>query len=199
MDRPETTTPPPVDTAALAEDAADQTAACAGIQPLMGGAVVGAAAAAAERQNARKQAERATVVTPNLADQRHDVAAGRDLPPYERGIEVRDHVLDADDPQPTVSRVGTDNLGDGTERRDYRIVTGSDELQMRFSRPGRRGLTHEALLAVLIDRLRGFQGGATGRSRENAIVVTKLEEALHWLQARTRDRRRRGVVGIATP
>jgi len=194
MDRPETTTPPPVegdhqppvDTAALAEDAADQTAACAGIQPVMGGAVVGAAAAAAERENARKQAERATVV-------------GRDLPPYERGIEVRDHVLDADDPQPTVSRVGTDNLGDGTERRDYRVVTGSDELQMRFSRPGRRGLTNEALLAVLIDRLRGFQGGATGRSRENAIVVTKLEEALHWLQARTRDRRRRGVVGIATP
>ena len=57
------------------------------------------------------------------------------------------------------------------------------------------GITNEALLAVLIDRLRGFQGlleMKTGKqgfpSRENAIALTKLEEALLWLQKRTRDR-----------
>lgn len=59
---------------------------------------------------------------------------------------------------------------------------------------GVNGLTHEALLAVVIDRLRGFQDGAF-RCRENALALTKLEEALHWLHQRTRDRIARGVEG----
>ena len=72
------------------------------------------------------------------------------------------------------------------------------------------GLTNEALLAVLIDRMRGFQGMApvhvTPMSRlathpapfacrENAIALTHLEEALMWLQKRTLDRVKRGVEG----
>ena len=56
------------------------------------------------------------------------------------------------------------------------------------------GVTNEALLAVLIDRLRGFQNGPTS-CRENAISLTKLEEALLWLQSRSRDRVNRGVIG----
>lgn len=59
---------------------------------------------------------------------------------------------------------------------------------------GVNGLTNEVLLAVVIDRLQGFQGGAY-RCRENAIALTKIEEALMWLQARTRDRIARGVEG----
>lgn len=31
--------------------------------------------------------------------------------------------------------------------------------------------------------------------RENAIVITKLEEALMWLNKRTEDRKQRGVEG----
>jgi len=31
--------------------------------------------------------------------------------------------------------------------------------------------------------------------RENALVLTKLDEALHWLDHRTRDRETRGVEG----
>ena len=31
--------------------------------------------------------------------------------------------------------------------------------------------------------------------RENALAITKLDEALHWLQARTKDREARGVEG----
>ena len=42
------------------------------------------------------------------------------------------------------------------------------------------GVTEAALLAVLIDRLRGFQPGEYA-CRENAIQLTKLEEVLHWL------------------
>lgn len=59
---------------------------------------------------------------------------------------------------------------------------------------GTNGVTHEALLAIIIDRLRCFQKG-TYTCRENAIALTKLEEATMWLQKRTRDRMARGVEG----
>lgn len=59
---------------------------------------------------------------------------------------------------------------------------------------GTNGLTHEVLLEVLIDRLRGFQSGQYA-CRENAIALTKLEEAKMWLQSRTRERIARGVEG----
>jgi hypothetical protein len=56
------------------------------------------------------------------------------------------------------------------------------------------GITNEALLAVLIDRMRGFQAGPFV-CRENAVALTKMEEALMWLQKRTRERMARGVEG----
>lgn len=59
---------------------------------------------------------------------------------------------------------------------------------------GVNGVTIEALLAVIIDRLRSFQSGPFA-CRENAIALTKAEELLHWLQQRTIDRLRRGVEG----
>lgn len=60
------------------------------------------------------------------------------------------------------------------------------------------GLTNEALLAVTIDRMRGFQAGPY-KCRENAIALTHMEEALMWLQKRTRDRLARGVEGKNLP
>ena len=59
---------------------------------------------------------------------------------------------------------------------------------------GVNGVTHEALLAIVADRLRSFQAGPFS-CRENAIALTKIEEALHWLQQRTLARMRRGVEG----
>src|SRR4051812_40087658 len=56
------------------------------------------------------------------------------------------------------------------------------------------GATEAALLAVLIDRLRGFQSGPYS-CRENAIQLTKLEEVLHWTKARADDRAKRDVLG----
>lgn len=58
-------------------------------------------------------------------------------------------------------------------------------------------VTHEALLAILIDRLQGFQSGQYA-CRENALALTKLEEAKMWLQKRTMDRLARGVEGTHT-
>jgi hypothetical protein len=59
---------------------------------------------------------------------------------------------------------------------------------------GINGITNEALLAIVCDRLEGFQSGQY-KCRENALAITKLEEAMHWLNHRTQQRLQRGVEG----
>jgi hypothetical protein len=59
------------------------------------------------------------------------------------------------------------------------------------------GITNEALLAIVEDRLEGFQRGKFA-CRENALALTKLQEAMMWLHKRTRDRVARGVEGTHT-
>lgn len=59
---------------------------------------------------------------------------------------------------------------------------------------GVNGVTQEALLAICIDRLRSFQAGPYA-CRENALALTKMEEAQMWLLERTRRRMARGVEG----
>ena len=59
---------------------------------------------------------------------------------------------------------------------------------------GINGLTNEALLAIVIDRLEGAQEGPF-KSRYNALAITKVEEAILWLSRRTLDRMSRGVEG----
>lgn len=61
---------------------------------------------------------------------------------------------------------------------------------------GVNGVSGEALLAIVIDRIRSFQSGKYA-CRENAIALTHCEEALMWLQKRTRDRLARGVEGTS--
>src|ERR1700755_1502511 len=52
---------------------------------------------------------------------------------------------------------------------------------------GVNGITNEVLLAIIIDRLACFQSGPLA-CRENALALTKLEEAVHWLHPPTRER-----------
>lgn len=59
------------------------------------------------------------------------------------------------------------------------------------------GTTNEEVLAMLIDRLRFL--GAKLPCRENSIAITHCEEALMWLEKRTRDRAARGVEGTHAP
>ena len=56
------------------------------------------------------------------------------------------------------------------------------------------GVTDAVLLAILIDRMNGFQSGPFA-CRENAIIKTKLEECLMWTKARADERAQRGVLG----
>lgn len=62
---------------------------------------------------------------------------------------------------------------------------------------GVNGVMNEDLIAIVIDRMRGFQSGDYA-CRDNAIALTKLEEALMWLRKRTDDREARGVEGTNT-
>jgi hypothetical protein len=55
------------------------------------------------------------------------------------------------------------------------------------------GTTNEDVLAMLIDRMKYLQ--AKFPCRENAMVITKLEESLMWLEKRTSDRIKRNVEG----
>lgn len=59
---------------------------------------------------------------------------------------------------------------------------------------GVNGLTQEALLAIVIDRLRCFQAGSYS-CEANGFALTHCEAALDNLQARTRARIARGVEG----
>jgi len=56
------------------------------------------------------------------------------------------------------------------------------------------GCHHEDLISIVIDRLQSFQKSEYS-CRENSIAITKLEEALMWLNKRTQDRINRGVEG----
>ena len=61
---------------------------------------------------------------------------------------------------------------------------------------GVNGCCNEDLIAMVIDRLQSFQESPY-KCRENAIAITKLEEALLWLRKRTMDRERRNVEGTS--
>lgn len=59
---------------------------------------------------------------------------------------------------------------------------------------GVNGVCNEDLIAMVITRLECFQKSEFA-CRENAMAITKLEEAMLWLRKRTMGREQRGVEG----
>lgn len=58
---------------------------------------------------------------------------------------------------------------------------------------GVNGLTNEILIDILVERI-----GRLNKMfpcRENSLAITKLEEAKHWLDARTSRRKAQGIEG----
>lgn len=128
--------------------------------------------------------------------------------------EITDHKVNPANDVLTITV--TDEPGSGGANHRYR-VTGfkgltnpsrdrqaeaegeTDKLVILFqngpiAEAGVNGITHEALLAIVADRLRCFQAGPFA-CRENALALTKIEEAQHWLHHRTLARMARGVEG----
>ena len=103
-----------------------------------------------------------------------------------------------------------DEKGEGGAKHYYTIVSNEthreDETPKVFANikfqngaileSGINGCQNENLIEIVLDRLRDFQYGKFP-CRENAIAITKLEEALMWLDKRTLDRKERGVEGIS--
>lgn len=102
----------------------------------------------------------------------------------------------------------TDNKGPGGAHHRYWIYFEDEEdggdaagyLQFQCGprdEPGSTpGLTSAAVVALLIDHLQEFQDGEFP-SRETALAITKLQEALFWMRHRADLRAARGVLGRA--
>jgi hypothetical protein len=62
---------------------------------------------------------------------------------------------------------------------------------------GPNGLTDQALLAIVLDRIRGFQSGPF-QSPFNEGIIEKLQGTLDSFKARADERASRGVEGVRT-
>ena len=74
------------------------------------------------------------------------------------------------------------------------IVTKVDFQEGPIKERGVNGACNEDVISMVIARLEGFQKSEFA-CRENALAITKLEEALLWLRKRTMGRENRGVEG----
>lgn len=120
--------------------------------------------------------------------------------------EIFDHAAPGDEAGAQFVVRAVDDRGHGGANHAYTLFhrqtpTGPDQTLIQFQNGplvevGPNGVTDAQLLAVLIDRLRGFQAGPFA-CRENALALTKMEEAMHWIHHRTAQRIRRGVEGTS--
>ena len=96
-------------------------------------------------------------------------------------------------------------LGAGGAYHSYEIIPASDIARtapycfINFQKgpvaeAGKNGIFIEDLLQICRHRLHCFQTGDFA-CRENEQALTKIEEALHWLDRRTKERQHRGVEG----
>lgn len=86
--------------------------------------------------------------------------------------------------------------------KDRKLERDAVECEVNFqngpiAEVGTNGLTHEALIAILIDRLEGFQSGPYA-CPENGMVLSCLQSAQRELKSRTEKRLARGVEGTHT-
>lgn len=105
-----------------------------------------------------------------------------------------------------------DVAGPGNGRHEYSIVkAGTDiedshgtlknfllDIQYQCGPRNEEGSTHgildQDLLEIVRHRLQCFQAGPYA-TRENALALTHIEEALMWMSKRADDRAERGVLG----
>jgi len=129
--------------------------------------------------------------------------------------EITDHIVEGDLPQNQLTIQITDEPG--ADGANYRYeISGYDPATNPSLRPlplagepnpkvilfqngpikeaGVNGITQEALLAIVIDRLRSFQAGPYP-SEENEHALHHCTEALDFLKMRTEERLTRGVEG----
>lgn len=77
---------------------------------------------------------------------------------------------------------------------DGRVMSTINFQEGAIQEVGVNGLTNEVLLAIVIDRLRGFDKGPFA-TIQNALALHGCLQAMGHLHARTIERRNRGVEG----
>lgn len=125
--------------------------------------------------------------------------------------ELTDHIVDGDSTNHQLTLSVLDEPGNGGACHYYRIegfdtrsnISDQDQafqgVDILFQHGpikefGVNGITQEALLAIIADRLRGFQAGPFAcDANEQALMA--VQSALWHLQTRTRERILRGVEG----
>jgi hypothetical protein len=112
--------------------------------------------------------------------------------------ELTGHKVNPANDQLTVTVRDGPGAGGACHEYEIRLPDGSG-LRLAFqngpiAETGVNGITHEVLLAILMDRLEGFQSGPF-RSDYNENALYHLMQAQTILQARTKERMARGVEG----
>jgi hypothetical protein len=120
---------------------------------------------------------------------------------------ITDHVVRGD-AAPQLAITALDEPGSGDACHSYSIVNAnfmetSDTVDCHIyfqngpiKEAGVNGVTNEALLAIVIDRLRSFQAGPYS-SMLNGEALKHCRAALLALQMRTHERIKRGVEGTS--
>jgi hypothetical protein len=130
--------------------------------------------------------------------------------------KLTDHIVEGDSANHQLTIRVADEAGAGWACHLYEISgwdsssNASDPFVSRYGNSGKystilfqngpikevgvNGVTGEALLAIVIDRLRSFQAGPYA-CEDNAVALAHCEKALYALQGRTRKRIARGVEG----
>lgn len=95
-------------------------------------------------------------------------------------------------PQPPLIKPGDPKLS------DLKVYELPGDVVIKFQNGalelGRNGATTEEVIDVLIEHIAHFQKGPFA-CRENALIITKLEEAKHWALHRKYEREKQGVKG----
>ena len=87
----------------------------------------------------------------------------------------------------------------GNASHFYQLFFANTEMWLPFQHGlvkenGVNGITNEMLIAIVIDRLEGFQAGKYACSH-NKAALESLKDALAFLELRTKERQIRGVEG----
>lgn len=115
------------------------------------------------------------------------------------------HIVEGDSVNHQLTIAVADEPGHGGANHQYVISLKNADGEFEFNccigfqngpikEFGVNGVTQEALLAIVIDRLEGFQKGPFP-SQDNVDALHHVKSALTYLQKRTRARIARGVEG----
>lgn len=108
--------------------------------------------------------------------------------------EITDHIVEADSANHLYWIEGHNALCDPLVNECARWKATFSFQNGPIKEVGINGVTHEALLAIVIDRLSAFQAGPYA-CLENHVALAHCEDALRCLHVRTRARIARGVEG----